>query len=64
VVTDPEVDVVVVTAPIEVLHEADHEVVDPALPSTRTTPMLSQALVHRTLQGQPYVSLRLVGDPI
>ena len=52
VVTDPEVvDAVVVMAPIEVLHEADHEVVDLALPSTRTTPMIFQALVHRTLQG-------------
>jgi hypothetical protein len=65
VVTDPEVvDVVVVMVPIEVLHVADHEVVDPALPSTRTTPMLSQALAHRTLQGQPYASFRIVGDSI
>jgi hypothetical protein len=64
-VTEPEVvDVVVVMEPIEVVHEAVHEVGDLVLLSTRTTPMLSQALVHRTLQGQPYVSLRLVHDPL
>jgi hypothetical protein len=46
-----QVDVVVVMAPIEVLLEAVPEAVDPALQSIRMIPMLSQALVHKILQG-------------
>jgi hypothetical protein len=65
VVTGQEVaGVAVVTVAIVVLPEADHEVVGPALQSTRRIPMLSQALVHRTLRGQPYISLPLVGKLI
>ena len=65
VVTEPEVvDVVVAMAPIEVLPEADHEVEDPALPSTPTIPMLSQAWAHRIFQGQPFLSLRRGGELI